>query len=60
MLTPKTDDKKLEEVYADINKLMKHTKPHGNKIILGDLNAIVGEGREVGDFDLDKRNRKGE
>lgn len=35
------------KVYAGIDELIKHTKRHDNIIILGDLNAIVGEDREV-------------
>ncbi|KAL4152963.1 hypothetical protein QTP88_000796 [Uroleucon formosanum] len=63
MSTSKTDDEEVEEVYAGIEELMKHTKPHDNVIIMGDFNAIVGEGREgreVGDFGLGKRNTRGE
>jgi len=59
----KADDEELEEVYAGIEELLKHTKPHDNVIIMGDFNDIVGEGREgreVGDFDLGKRNARGE
>jgi len=46
MPTSKADDEEVEEVYAGIEELMKHTKPHDNVIIMGDFNAIVGEGRE--------------
>lgn len=55
MPTTKADDEEVEEVYADIADLLKHTKPHDNVIIMRDFNAIVGEGREgkeVGDFGL--------
>ncbi|XP_025419604.1 craniofacial development protein 2-like [Sipha flava] len=63
MPTSKANDEEVEEVYAGIEELMKHTKPHDNVIIMGDFNAIVGEsgeGREVGDFGLGKRNARGE
>jgi len=43
--------------------LLKYTKPHDNVIIMGDFNAIVGEGRErreFRDFGLGKRNARGE
>jgi len=46
-----------------IDELLKHTKPHDNVIIMGDCNAIIGEGREgreVWDFGLGKRNARGE
>jgi len=53
----KAIDEEVEEVYADIDELVKHTKPHDNVIIMRDFNAIVGEGRvgrEVRDLSLGK------
>ncbi|KAF0753702.1 craniofacial development protein 2-like [Aphis craccivora] len=52
MPTSKSNDEEVEEVYAGIEELLKHTKPHDNVIIM--------EGREVGDFSLGKRNERGE
>jgi len=52
----------VEEVYAGIEELLKHTKPHDNIIIVGNFNAIVGdgrEGREVRVFGLGKKNARG-
>lgn len=63
MPTSKSNDEEVKEVYAGIEELLKHTKPHDNVIIMGDFNAVVGEGREgreVRDFDLSKRNERGE
>lgn len=63
MPTTKADDEVVEEMYAGVDELLKHTKPHGNVIIMGNFNAIVGEGREgreVEDFGLEKINEKGE
>ena len=63
MPTLKADEEEVKEVYAGIEELLKHTKPHDNAIIMGDFNAIVGEGRdgrEVEDFSLGKRNARGE
>jgi hypothetical protein len=63
MPTSKANDEEVEEVYAGIEELMKHTKPQDNVIIMGDFNALVGEGRkgrEVGNFGLGKRNARGE
>lgn len=51
-----------EVLYAAIEELMKVTKPHDNVIIMGDLNDIIEEpreGKEVGYFDLEKRNARG-
>jgi len=42
---------------------MKLTNPYDNVILMGDINAIVvggNEGREVGQFGLDKRNDREE
>jgi len=53
----------VEEMYEEIKKLMKHDKRDGNLIILGDWNAIVGEGtdgRINGNYGLGKRNERGE
>lgn len=50
-------------MYTGIDELMKHKKPHDNIIIMGDPDAVVGEGREgrvVGDYGLGKINVKGE
>jgi len=61
MLTSKTDDEEMEEMYAGIEELMKHTKPQDNLIVMGYFNAIVGEGREgreLGDFGLGMRNTR--
>jgi hypothetical protein len=63
MPTLKADEEEVKEVYAGIEELLKHTKPHDNAIIMGDFNAIVGEGRdgrEVGEFGLGKRTIRGE
>jgi len=62
MPTKKADDEEVEEVYAGIDELLKHIKPHDNVIIMGDF-AIVGDGRggrKVGDFGLGKRNARDE
>lgn len=63
MPTSKTADEEVEEVYAGIDELMKHTKLYDKAIIMKDFNAKIGdgkEGREVGDFGFDKRNARGE
>ncbi|VVC25399.1 Endonuclease/exonuclease/phosphatase [Cinara cedri] len=53
----------LEEVYADLKKLCKLAKREDNLIIMGDWNAIVGEGavdQEVDAFELGTRNERGD
>jgi hypothetical protein len=43
--------------------LIKHVKGDESLIILGDWNAIVGEGKDwriTGNYDLGKRNERGE
>jgi hypothetical protein len=55
--------KKSKKCVQAFEELLKYTKPHDNVIIMGDFNAIVGEGREgreVGNFGLGKRNERGE
>lgn len=63
MQTTRDDDGEVEEVYAGIEMLLKHTKAHDNVMIMGDFHAIVGEGgegREVGYFGLGKTNKRGD
>lgn len=63
MSTSRLDDKKIEQVYAGIEKLIKLTNSPDNVIVMDDFNAIVEEereGRKVGKFGLGKRNERGE
>jgi len=53
----------VEKVYEDIEKLIKLTKQKDNLIIMGDRNAVIGEGsngKEVGNYGLGKRNERGD
>jgi exonuclease III len=61
--TTEHEDEAVEDVYEEIEKLTKHVKGDRNLIILGDWNAIVGEGRGekiTGNYGLGKRNQRGE
>jgi hypothetical protein len=56
------EDEAVEDVYEEIQKLIKHVKGDGNLIILFDWNAIVGErtdGNINGNYGLGKRNEIG-
>ncbi len=63
MPTSSADDEEIERMYEQIEDLMKGEKATDNVMILGDFNAIVGEGRdgkEIGEFGLGKRNERGQ
>lgn len=63
MPTTAHDEEEVEELYENIEQLIKHTKGDENLIVMGDWNAVVGEGKEgdiVGQYGLGKRNIRGE
>ena len=56
-------DEEVEEVYEQLEEIMDTAKKNDNLIILGDWNAVVGEGQEghvVGKCGLGLRNNKGQ
>ena len=56
-------DQEVEEVYEEIEELLKHVKGEENLIIMGDWNARVGEGKDsniVGEYGLGVRNERGD
>lgn len=62
---PTTDhtEEELDEFYEMVEQAMRHCKPHEINLVMGDLNAKIGEGREgevVGPFGLGRRNERGE
>ena len=62
MPTSAEDDEVIEPMYEQIEGLIRQEKATDNVIIMGDWNAVVGEGREdreVGDFGLGTRNERG-
>lgn len=63
MPTSGYQDEDVEIVYDELGELLKEVKRSDNLIIMGDWNAIVGEGREgaiTGDFGLGLRNARGD
>ena len=63
MPTSTDDIGEVEKVYEDIEELIKLTKHKDNLIIMGDFNAVIGEGSdgiEVGKYGLGKRNDRGD
>ena len=61
---PATDDKdeKIEQMQEQIENLVKKEKATDQTIIMGDWNAVVGEGRdgnELSEYGLGQRNEGG-
>ena len=63
MPTSACEDEEIEVMYDNIEEVIKYVKGDENLIVMGDWNAIVGEGKVdkiVGKFGLGKRNERGE
>lgn len=63
MPTTTHEDEEIEHMYECIEELMKNVKGDENLIILGDWNAIIGEGRDgdiTGSYGLANRNEREE
>jgi len=63
MPTSVSEDEEIEKVYEQLEELLDKQKGRDNVLILGDWNAVVGEGREgkvLGKFGLGYRNERGE
>ena len=61
MPTSAEDDEEIESMYEQIEGLIRQEKATDDVILMGDWNAVVGEGREdgvVGDFGLGTRNER--
>src|SRR6478609_2001699 len=62
---PTTDyeDEEVEKLYDQLEEILGKQKGRDNVIVMGDFNAVVGEGkadRVVGKFGLGKRNVRGD
>ena len=63
MPTSDHEDEEVEGMYEELEELMEKEKGTDHLLILGDFNAVVGEGRdekEVGGYGLGKRNDRGQ
>ena len=55
------EDDEVERVYEEIEDVLNGVKGTDNMILMGDWNAVVGEGKDgniVGKYGLDKRNER--
>ena len=63
MPTSAAEDEEVERVYEQMEEILDIQKGGDNVLVLGDWNAVVGEGKdekEVGKYGLGKRNARGE
>ena len=64
MPTSASEDEKVDEVYEQINYLIEAEKGDDYLVLMGDWNAVIGEGeqgREVGKYGHGRRrNERGE
>lgn len=61
--TSESNEHEIHKFYSEIKQLLKMTKQNEINIIMGDLNAKIGEGRVeniVGDYGLGERNERGD
>ncbi|XP_068083881.1 craniofacial development protein 2-like [Anabrus simplex] len=62
MPTSSANDDEIERIYKEIQDLIQYVKNDENLIVMGNWNAVVGQGREsntVGEFGLRQRNERG-
>ena len=63
MPTSSSEDEKVDEVYEQINEFIEAEKGNDYLILMGDWNAVIGEGehgRDVSKYGHGRRNERGE
>ena len=63
MPTSQHKDEEIEQMYEEIEEVMRQEKGSDFAAIMGDWNAVVGEGqcgKEIGPFGLGKQNHRGQ
>lgn len=61
--TSNSEDDEIDQVYDLLDELLGITRDNDNVIIMGDINAVVGEGQDnqiIGKYGLRTRNSRGE
>ncbi|XP_060533769.1 craniofacial development protein 2-like [Cylas formicarius] len=61
--TTESSEQEMEEFYEQLRTALKHTRREEVNMMLGDMNAMVGQGKfevVVGEFGLGVRNERGE
>ena len=62
MPTTEYSDENVQEIYEQIESCLDNRKGKEHTVLMGDWNALVGEGREgstVGPFGIGRRNARG-
>ena len=61
--TSEANENELESFYTDVQEAFNIAKNHEVNIVMGDLNAKIGKGKEdslIGQFGLGDRNERGD